>query len=117
VLLERTTYAVYCRDFRSIKCAGIAGGLAAIEHKWGYETAFRAKGQAAIGGRGRPGSSGQSLMNVHQGRGLAQDKYGRPVRDQRSSFGVVVAGGRPSSILRVWSISATSNVSDGKAVR
>jgi len=56
-------------------------------------------------------------MNVHQGRGLAQDKYGRPVRDQRSSFGVVVAGGRPSSILRVWSISATSNVSDGKAVR
>ena len=34
MLLERTTYAVYCRDFRSIKCAGIAGGLAAIEHKW-----------------------------------------------------------------------------------
>ena len=33
MLLERTTYAVYCRDFRSIKCAGIAGGLAAIEHK------------------------------------------------------------------------------------
>jgi len=33
VLLERTTYAVYCRDFRSIKCAGIAGWLAAIEHK------------------------------------------------------------------------------------
>ena len=91
--------------------------LNAIEHKWGYETAFRAKGQAAIGGRGRPGPSGQSLMIVHQGRGLAQDKYGRPVRDQRSSFGVVVAGGRPSSILRVWSISATSNVSDGKAVR
>ena len=33
MLLERTTYAVYCQDFHSIKCAGIAGGLAAIEHK------------------------------------------------------------------------------------
>ena len=33
MLLERTTYAVYCRDFRSIKCAGIADGLATIEHK------------------------------------------------------------------------------------
>ena len=50
MLLERTTYAVYCQDFHSIKCAGIAGGLAAIEHKCRISDPPLASWEGEIGG-------------------------------------------------------------------
>ena len=63
MLLERTTYAVYFRDFHSIKCAGIAGGLAAIEHKYVLSD-VQMLIEISTSGPGLPMADGQKPMPV-----------------------------------------------------
>ena len=105
MLLERTTYAVYCRDFRSIKCAGIAGGLAAIEHKLTYRTHPWPHEKEKLGAGCK--AKGPQIISI-----ICDTRYLRHPRLSDGSRGGVRIGGDPggdpnvSSVIFGWILRA-----------